>query len=102
MHLLKDFLYTVMLQFILNSVWGSRPSNNFDHLQADLELRPTYMPFPCWQRWDEISGMFWTQHNFANFIEAVDCKHVCLVMPPCSGSKYPIIIKKTYCVIGCS
>lgn len=46
------------------------------------------MPFPTEQRWLEISELFWECCNFPNFIGATDEKHICVIMPPDSGSRF--------------
>ncbi|XP_068127391.1 uncharacterized protein [Hyperolius riggenbachi] len=51
-------------------------------------LQPRHLKFPSSQKWQEIADNFWLKHGFPNCIGAIDGKHVRLICPPCSGSKY--------------
>ncbi|XP_068129774.1 uncharacterized protein [Hyperolius riggenbachi] len=52
------------------------------------KLQPKHMVFPDREKWIEIADNFWVKHKFPNCIGAVDGKHIRLICPPCSGSKY--------------
>ncbi|XP_068116824.1 uncharacterized protein [Hyperolius riggenbachi] len=51
-------------------------------------LQPRHMCFPTVQKWIEIADNYWMKHNFPNCLGAIDGKHIRLVCPPCSGSKF--------------
>ncbi|XP_040195561.1 protein ALP1-like [Rana temporaria] len=52
------------------------------------ELKSTVMPEPTISLWEEIAEEFWEKTNFPNCIGALDGKHIRLIKPPNSGSRY--------------
>ncbi|XP_068089476.1 uncharacterized protein [Hyperolius riggenbachi] len=52
------------------------------------KLQPRYMPFPDTQKWLQVADLYWRRCNFPHCIGANDGKHVRVVCPPCTGSKY--------------
>ncbi|XP_077334047.1 uncharacterized protein LOC143975480 [Lithobates pipiens] len=52
------------------------------------ELKTAVMPEPTSSLWEEIAEEFWEKTNFTNCIGALDGKHIRLIKPPKSGSRY--------------
>ncbi|XP_068089507.1 uncharacterized protein [Hyperolius riggenbachi] len=52
------------------------------------KLQPIYMMFPDESKWMQVADLFWRRCNFPHCIGAIDGKHVRVVCPPCSGSRY--------------
>ncbi|XP_077334540.1 uncharacterized protein LOC143975855 [Lithobates pipiens] len=52
------------------------------------ELRTSVMPEPTSSLWEEIAEEFWEKTNFPNCIGALDGKHIRLIKPPKSGSRF--------------
>ncbi|XP_068125991.1 uncharacterized protein [Hyperolius riggenbachi] len=51
-------------------------------------LQPEFLKFPDMADWEKICQDFWVKTNFPNCVGAVDGKHIRIVMPPNTGSKY--------------
>lgn len=52
------------------------------------ELKTRVMPEPTSSLWEEIAEEFWEKTNFPNCIGVLDGKHIRLIKPPNSGSRY--------------
>ncbi|XP_068096531.1 uncharacterized protein [Hyperolius riggenbachi] len=52
------------------------------------KLRQLYMPIPDRAQWEDIGQKFWSKCRFPNCLGAVDGKHIQLVMPLHTGSKF--------------
>ncbi|KAM5191432.1 uncharacterized protein ACMZJ9_013619 [Mantella aurantiaca] len=51
-------------------------------------LLSNYMAMPTKEKWREISNAFMEKTQFPNCLGAIDGKHIRMVMPPASGSRY--------------
>ncbi|KAM5165185.1 LOW QUALITY PROTEIN: uncharacterized protein ACMZJ9_007622 [Mantella aurantiaca] len=47
-----------------------------------------YMAMPTKEKWRELSNTFMEKTQFPNCLGAIDGKHIRMVMPPASGSRY--------------
>ncbi|KAM5165210.1 LOW QUALITY PROTEIN: uncharacterized protein ACMZJ9_007653 [Mantella aurantiaca] len=56
------------------------------------------MPIPTKEKWREISNTFMEKTHFPNCLGAIDGKHIRMVMPPASGSRY-FNYKKNFSVV---
>lgn len=61
-------------------------------------LQPLYMPTPTRQHWEDTAAGFMTQWHFPNCLGALDGKHVMIVAPGNSGSKF-FNCKKSFSVV---
>uniref|UniRef100_A0A803K7W3 DDE Tnp4 domain-containing protein n=1 Tax=Xenopus tropicalis TaxID=8364 RepID=A0A803K7W3_XENTR len=52
------------------------------------QLQPNVMPQPTEKSWLHIAEEYYGKTNFPNCLGALDGKHVRMIMPPNSGSKY--------------
>ncbi|XP_068129725.1 uncharacterized protein [Hyperolius riggenbachi] len=53
-----------------------------------LRVAPRHLRPPEEANWQEIANLFWEKTKFPNCLGAIDGKHIRLVMPPFSGSRY--------------